>query len=69
MPDPKRDIALIQFLPNAITLGAIAAGVTALRMAVDEGARDALRADAGRVAHRDRERGRHAGFGTSMTVA
>lgn len=34
MPDPRREIALIQFLPNAITLGAIAAGVTALRMAV-----------------------------------
>jgi CDP-diacylglycerol---serine O-phosphatidyltransferase len=33
MADPKRDIALIQFLPNAMTLGAIAAGVTALRMA------------------------------------
>jgi CDP-diacylglycerol--serine O-phosphatidyltransferase len=32
-PAPKREIALIQFLPNAITLGAIAAGVTALRMA------------------------------------
>ena len=33
MPEPKREIALIQFLPNAMTLGAIAAGVTALRMA------------------------------------
>ena len=33
MPDPKREIALIQFLPNAMPLGAIAAGVTALRMA------------------------------------
>ena len=33
MPDPKREIALVQFLPNAMTLGAIAAGVTALRMA------------------------------------
>lgn len=34
MPEPRRDIALIQFLPNAMTLGAIAAGVTALRMAM-----------------------------------
>lgn len=33
MTEPKREIALIQFLPNAMTLGAIAAGVTALRMA------------------------------------
>ncbi len=33
MSDPKREIALVQFLPNAMTLGAIAAGVTALRMA------------------------------------
>lgn len=36
MSEPKRDIALIQFLPNAITLGSLAAGVTALRMAYDE---------------------------------
>lgn len=33
MPEPRREIALVQFLPNAMTLGAIAAGVTALRMA------------------------------------
>lgn len=33
MTEPRREIALIQFLPNAITLGSLAAGVTALRMA------------------------------------
>lgn len=33
MTGPRRDIALIQFLPNAITLGSLAAGLTALRMA------------------------------------
>lgn len=31
-----RDIALIQLLPNAMTLGAICAGVTAMRMALTE---------------------------------
>lgn len=36
MTEPKREIALIQFLPNAITLGSLAAGVTALRMAYAE---------------------------------
>ena len=33
MAGPKRDITLRQMLPNAMTLGAIAAGLTALRMA------------------------------------
>lgn len=33
MSEPRREITLLQFLPNAMTLGAIAAGVTALRMA------------------------------------
>lgn len=33
MRPARRDIALIQLLPNAMTLGAICAGVTAMRMA------------------------------------
>lgn len=34
MRSVRRDIALVQLLPNAMTLGAICAGVTAMRMAV-----------------------------------
>ncbi|MCX8508956.1 MAG: CDP-diacylglycerol--serine O-phosphatidyltransferase [Rhodobacteraceae bacterium] len=34
MEKPGRDVALIQLLPNAMTLGAICAGVTAMRMAL-----------------------------------
>ena len=34
MGPARRDIALVQLLPNAMTLGAICAGVTAMRLAV-----------------------------------